>query len=109
MTAASPPGPTTVLVRTVWSYWRYTHRLLAMVGDERTRSNVQNGSDSSGSSGTAETSRARRSVMRESSRASGVYVGQSVTSRVPGNSATTRSPSVTRYTGSAITVPITDV
>ena len=31
-TAASLPGPTMVLVRTVLSYWRYTQRLLATLG-----------------------------------------------------------------------------
>jgi hypothetical protein len=78
-----------------------------MLGEVSTRSSVQRGSASSGRSGIDDTSRARSAAIATSSRASGVYVGQSVTRRVPGNSATTRSPSVTRYTGSAITSPIT--
>ena len=31
-TVASPPGPTTVLRKSWWSYWRHTHDLSAMVG-----------------------------------------------------------------------------
>ena len=34
-TPASIPGTLTVLVRTMWSYWRYTHRLLPIPGDAR--------------------------------------------------------------------------
>src|SRR3972149_4822867 len=34
ITAASLPGPTTVLVSTWWSYWRHTQRLEATSGDE---------------------------------------------------------------------------
>src|SRR6185436_18855806 len=94
--AASPPGPTTVLVRTVESYCRYTHDLLAMVGAERSFVNVHAASDSSGFSAIAVRSRSRSDFTSADSFAGGVYVGQSVTRRLPGNSATTRSPSVTR-------------
>ncbi len=105
--ASAPPGGTTVAVRTVVSYCRVTHFLLAIVGEESRRSSVHTGSFSSARSGISCTFRARSALIASLSRASGVYTGQSVTRREPGNSATTRSPSVTRYTGSAITSPIT--
>src|SRR3954466_3473937 len=95
-TAASPPGPITVLVLTVESYWRYAHALLAMVGDDNSCSSVHAGSRSSGSSGVASGLTARSARMSLDSRAWGEYDGQSVTSLEPGNSATTLSPSVTR-------------
>ena len=37
------PGITSVLVRTMWSYWRYTQRLLATVGDASRRRNTSGG------------------------------------------------------------------
>ena len=49
-TGSGVAGPTTVLVRTVWSYCWYTQRLLASVGDDRSRSSVHAGSRSSGCS-----------------------------------------------------------
>src|SRR6478735_8879759 len=39
-TPAPMPGSTSVLVRTIWSYCRYTHRLLATVGEPSTRRNA---------------------------------------------------------------------
>src|SRR4026209_759990 len=98
MTAASPPGRMAVFVRTVESYWRYAQALLAIVGEPRSWSNVQAGSRSSGRSTIAPTSPARIAAISGFSRAGGEYLGQSVTSLDPGNSATTRLPSDTRYT-----------
>ena len=38
-TAASPPGGSTVLRKSWWSYWCHTHHLSAMVGDASSASN----------------------------------------------------------------------
>ncbi len=50
-TAASPPGPMTVLVRTVWSYWRQIHSLLASSGVASSASSVAAGFATGGISG----------------------------------------------------------
>ncbi len=62
-TAASEPGPTTVLVRTVLSYCSYTHRLDAMEGESRSRRSVQVGSASSGFGSSEERSRPRSAAI----------------------------------------------
>src|SRR3954470_14252284 len=69
-TAASPPGPTTVLVRTVESYWRNAQVLLASVGAASSFSRVQEWSLSSGREGTASGSLFRRAAITVDSRAS---------------------------------------
>jgi hypothetical protein len=49
----SPPGPMTVLVRSVWSYWRQIHSLEASSGVSSSRARAAAGSETSGTAGGA--------------------------------------------------------
>ena len=84
-TAASPPGPITVFVRTVVSYCRYTHACSRSSATTAAARSVQRGSRLLRALGDARRRRAR--AARESRRSlapRACTIGQSVTSRDPG-------------------------
>ena len=79
-TAASPPGATTVLRNSWWSYWRHTHDLSAMVGDASSASSSPERSVPGGEARARAPARDRRpgSASRSAGGASGPVVHRAV-------------------------------
>ena len=104
MTAASPPGPATVLFWTWWSYLRHIARLDAMFGDRSIhKAAISRETDTGGS---AATSAPRIAAMYGGAGASNEYSGASVRMST-GVAQCTSSPQVTTTLESSVNSPMT--